>query len=149
LSEAYFDAERADIDGRYGLHTRCAQCVYWLPGASFPGGLSGEQMLIDDPDNGNMDSWGECRRHAPSPSQYLFSQIAKLVGAAAWATEETATIEHEKDADYRIEGVDSHEVWTWPLTKPQAWCGEGRAGRVPMSAETRANLKALRDKEWP
>jgi len=69
-------------------------------------------------------AWGECRRHAPQPAQFLFGIIAKNTGATRWAVEESATIEHDDNDDYLVETTEQYEVNEWPLVKCDEWCGE-------------------------
>ena len=69
-------------------------------------------------------AWGECRRRAPQPTQFLLSIIAKNTGATRWAVEESATIEHDDNDDYLVETTEQYEVNEWPLVQCDEWCGE-------------------------
>jgi hypothetical protein len=69
-------------------------------------------------------AWGECRRHAPQPTQFLLSVIAKNTGGIRWAVEESANIEHEDNDDYVVETTEQYEVNEWPHTQCDEWCGE-------------------------
>ena len=69
-------------------------------------------------------AWGECRRHAPQPTQFLLGIIAKNTGAIRWAVEESANIEHEDNDDYLVETTEQHEIGQWPRVQCDEWCGE-------------------------
>jgi hypothetical protein len=90
---------------------RCSRCQYWEP-----------HLALKEMER------GECHRHAPSPLQAVISKIGKAIGAAAWACEETANIEHGDDkglgTDYTFECQDQYEVDEWPYTSEDDWCGE-------------------------
>ena len=75
------------------------------------------------------DAVGECLRRAPIPLQAIASMIGRALGAAAWAAEASADIEHdEKRTDYTFDCVDQYEVHEWPLTQASQWCGDHELG---------------------
>jgi hypothetical protein len=88
---------------------RCSRCQYWEP-----------HLVLEKMER------GECHRHAPSPLQAVISKIGQAIGAAAWACEKTANIEHDEDpeTDYTFENTDQYEVNEWPYTSDNDWCGE-------------------------
>jgi hypothetical protein len=69
-------------------------------------------------------AWGECRRHAPRPTQFLISIIAKNTGGIRWAVEESANVEHENENYYCVETTEQYEVKEWPHVQCDEWCGE-------------------------
>ena len=69
-------------------------------------------------------AWGECRRHAPQPTQFLLGIIARNSGGIRWAVEESANVEHENSDDYLVETAEQHEVSQWPRVQCDEWCGE-------------------------
>ena len=70
-------------------------------------------------------AWGECRRHAPQPTQFLLGIIAKNTGATRWAVEESSNVEHIQDVDdYIVETTEQYEVEEWPYVQCDEWCGE-------------------------
>jgi hypothetical protein len=134
---AYDAARVRDIDDRYGGRVHCQHCVYWLIDW-----LDEKKLIEDDEEDGVR---GQCRRHAPTPFAQVALRTAQMAGDTAWAAEESASIKHSEAEDYSAEGLDMCEVDEWPMTLPDAWCGDGVAGRIPPSAERLAELEALRD----
>ena len=124
---------------------QCQDCIYW----EFRNYWQELSFLDGEED----DIWGQCHRHAPRANESVLSKIGNTLGTVAWAVEVTANIEHKEDArgidgtDYEFATADEREVWEWPLTQPDAWCGEFREGRVPMSAEDRAYFEQERRKD--
>jgi hypothetical protein len=121
---------------------RCENCVYWEFSHYWE-----ELKFLDDDDN----AWGDCHRHAPSPFQSILTKLGNTLGSVAWATEAAAHIKHSENevcgTDYHFEGNDQHEVWQWPLTKSDDWCGDFKAGRVPMNDEDRAYFTKQDDED--
>jgi hypothetical protein len=100
-----------------GPEQRCDRCQFWQP----------HLVIMGRGDNDDLR--GECHRHAPSPLQAVISKIGRVVGAAAWACEETANVKHDKDGkdfgtDYTFEGQDQAYVHEWPMTSDDDWCGD-------------------------
>jgi len=95
---------------------RCDRCYFWEPDGYAPW------------KDAHPDEWkGGCHRKAPCVYQGLVSDVARLIGAIAWATEETANIEHDDDVDYRCEARSQHELGDWPRTDAAEWCGDFKA----------------------
>jgi len=130
----YYAAVERDIAERYA-RVHCRDCIHWLIG------WHDEKRLIEGDEEEKVR--GQCRRKAPTPFSFLAVRHAEMASDAAWAAEEFANIKHEDAGEYAIDGMDMFQVDEWPLTLPDAWCGDGRAGRMPPSAERLAELEAL------
>lgn len=105
------DEERARRPGGYA--TRCGRCLYWV-----------KDKWNDDEDH-PADWTGECHRKAPSGTDWLHHCVADLVGSIAWATEETANIEHvEITGQYRPAEKGNATSIMWPTLDAHDWCGE-------------------------
>ena len=91
-------------------------------------------------------AWGECRRHAPQPTQFLLGIIARNSGGIRWAVEESANVEHENEDDYCVETTEQYEVNEWPHTQCNQWCGEfERAIERPLLNDYRPYIKERLD----
>jgi hypothetical protein len=142
----YREAEKSDLAARYGGF-KCPDCIYW-----YPDNWRVEKAVLNDEDLYDRTPRGQCRRRAPVPQPLIAVLTGQLAGSIAWATEAAANIPHAEEewgTDYHLEGSDVYETDTWPLTTVNDWCGEGRPGRKPMSAETIAKLEALHAKAFP
>ena len=142
----YREAEESDLATRYG-DFRCADCIYW-----YVESWRVEKAVLNDEDINDDTLRGQCRRKAPIPQPLMALLTGQLAGSIAWATEAAANIPHAQEGvgtDYCLEGADVYETDTWPLTTVDGWCGEGKPGRKPMSAETIAKLEALHAKAFP
>ena len=96
------------------MTARCAQCRFW------------EARGKDEFGKRR----GECRRHAPRPSQSQMHDLLQFAGAIAWAIEEMANIEHDQiDKNYCADGSDQHDLYEWPRTLNYDWCGEFEPGK--------------------
>jgi hypothetical protein len=145
--DEYREAQKSDLAARYGGF-KCPDCIYW-----YVENWRVEKAVLNDEDLNHETPRGECRRKAPIPQPLMALRVGQLAGSIAWAVETTARIPHSDDddglTDYNLEGNDVYEIDTWPLTTVNDWCGEGRPGRKPMSAETIAMLEALHAKAFP
>lgn len=142
----YREAKKSDLAARYGGF-KCSDCIYW-----YVESWQVEKAILNDEDINDHTPRGECRRRAPIPQPFIAVITAQLAGSIAWATEAAANIPHTKwggGSDYHVEGTDVFEIDEWPLTAIDDWCGDGRPGRKPMSAETIAKFEALHAKAFP
>ena len=143
---AWDEAKKSDLAARYGGF-RCADCIYW-----YTESWRVEKAVLNDEDINDHTPRAQCRRKAPIPQPFITVITGQLAGSIAWATEAAANIPHTKSgagADYHVEGADVYEIDEWPMTKVDDWCGEGRSGRKPMSAETIAKFETLEAKVFP
>ena len=132
LFTKYIEETEIDEQSRRPLGTsmQCQNCIFW----SLEEWKQEKKLHAPNPDL--PDIWGECRRNAPTPSTDVITKIGDLLGLIAWATEETANIEHSKTSPYDFNSdEDRYNTWFWPKTQPYSWCGEFKLGRKEMSAE--------------
>jgi hypothetical protein len=144
--EEYREAEKSDLAARYG-DFKCSDCIYW-----YVESWRVEKAILNDEDFNDHTPRGQCRRRAPIPQPFIVVLTGQLAGSIAWATEAAANIPHAEEewgTDYHVDGTDVYEIDEWPLTTVNHWCGDGRPGRKPMSAETIAKLEALHAKASP
>jgi hypothetical protein len=143
----YCEARKSDLAARYGGF-KCPDCIYW-----YVESWQVEKAVLNDEDLDYETPRGECRRKAPIAQPLLALLTGQLAGSIAWAAETTANIPHAEEGigatDYHLESNNVYQIDTWPLTTVNDWCGEGKPGRKPMSAETIAKLEALHAKAFP
>lgn len=127
-----------------GAEQRCENCRYWEIDFIYA-------CHHDDPDGP-----GACHRHAPSPLMGALVEIGNTLGAIAWATEETAGIQHydedkskksRQPIDYNFEGRGFARLWGFVSTDANEWCGEFAALAPEQIAARTALVKKWREKE--
>jgi hypothetical protein len=125
-----------------GAEMQCQNCIFWSLEEWR------QEKKLANPAGDHSGVWGECRRHAPRPSDENISKLGDLIGSIAWAVEETAGIEHNKHSPYEFESGEYGEVWFWPKTQPYSWCGEFKSGRKAMSQENINRFEQMRDEAY-
>lgn len=73
--------------------------------------------------------YGECRRHAPHPHNWLRFHEAELLRDIAWTLRVIGKVEEPSERDdLATEATEVMHSATWPEVEPTDWCGDWREG---------------------